>query len=130
MPILLAWACLVSTGCDVFRTPTLNDKHVQNGDVSQGRALVANGRFGCAACHSIPGVDSPRGVVGPPLRGMARRAFIAGQLPNKPEVLVGFLRDPPALVALTGMPNVGLTADQARDIAAYLYTLESVDEPK
>src|SRR3954468_24593748 len=115
VPMLLAWACLAATGCDIARAPALDNKHVQDGDVSRGRALVANGSFGCAACHAIPGVDSPRGIVGPPLHGMARRAFIAGQLPNKPEVLVGFLRDPPALVALTGMPNVGLSADQARD---------------
>lgn len=130
MPILLAWVCLASGGCDLSRAPAFDDKRVHNGDVSQGRALVENGRFGCAACHSIPGIDSPKGVVGPPLRGMAKRAFIAGQLPNKPEVLVAFLRDPPALVGLTGMPDVGLTAAQARDVAAYLYTLEDVNEPK
>jgi cytochrome c2 len=129
LPMLLAWACLASAGCDLSRTPTFDDKHVLHGDVAQGRALVANGRFGCAACHAIPGVDSPKGVAGPPLHGMASRAFIAGQLPNKPDVLVGFLRDPPAFVASTGMPNVGLTAGQARDIAAYLYTLEGVNEP-
>jgi mono/diheme cytochrome c family protein len=91
---------------------------------------VANGRFGCSACHAIPGVDFPKGVAGPPLQGMAGRAFIAGQLPNKPEVLVAFLRHPPALIARTGMPDVGLTADQARDIAAYLYALDGAHEPK
>jgi mono/diheme cytochrome c family protein len=130
LPVLLAWVCLASSGCDLSRAPGLDDKRVQNGDVSQGRALIADGRFGCAACHAIPGVHSPKGVAGPPLRKVAERAFIAGQLPNKPEVLVAFLRHPPALVAQTGMPDVGLTADQARDIAAYLYTLESVNEPR
>ena len=47
------------------------------------------------------------------------------QLPNRPDVLVAFLQDPPALVPRTGMPNVGLTLEQARHIAAYLYTLET-----
>jgi hypothetical protein len=55
---------------------------------------------------------------------MAARAFIAGRLPNEPDVLVAFLRDPPALVPQTGMPDVGLSAADARHVAAYLYTLE------
>mgnify|MGYP003287333791 CR=1 FL=1 len=67
---------------------------------------------------------TPNGVVGPPLGGIARRTFIAGQLPNRPEVLVAFLRDPPALVPSTGMPDTGVTREEARQIAAYLYTLE------
>ena len=62
-------------------------------------------------------------MTGPPLDAMARRGFIAGQLPNRPEVLVAFLQDPPALVPRTGMPNTGLSREQALHIAAYLYTL-------
>jgi cytochrome c1 len=65
-----------------------------------------------------------RGVVGPPLTGLARRGFIAGQLPNVPGVLIAFLENPAALVPNTGMPKVGLTPEEARHIAAYLYTLE------
>ena len=122
---VVACICLASAGCDVAGLSTLNDKWVQNGDAAQGRALVASGSFGCAACHAIPGVVAPKGVAGPPLSGVARRALIAGQLPNKPEVLVAFLRNPPALVPLTGMPDVGLTTEQARDVVAYLYTLEA-----
>jgi cytochrome c1 len=38
---------------------------------------------------------------------------------------VAFLQDPPALVPNTGMPNVGLTLEEARDIAAFLATLEA-----
>ena len=90
---------------------------------AKGRTLIANGAYGCTACHVVPGIRSPRGIVGPPLGGLARRPFIAGQLPNTPDVLVAFLRDPPSLVAATGMPNVGLSVEDARHIAAYLYTL-------
>jgi hypothetical protein len=54
---------------------------------------------------------------------MASRAFIAGQLPNTSAELVAFLENPPSLVAATGMPDVRLGLDDARDIAAYLYTL-------
>lgn len=95
------------------------------GDPARGLALMATGVHGCQACHSIPGIRMPKGAVGPPLAGMARRAFIAGQLPNKPGVMVAFLQNPPALLPQTGMPSVGLSREQAIDIAAYLYTLET-----
>jgi cytochrome c1 len=58
---------------------------------------------------------------------MAERGLIAGQLPNRPGVLVAFLQDPPSLVPATGMPDVGLTIAEARHIAAYLYTLKAPD---
>jgi cytochrome c553 len=93
-------------------------------DPKRGRAIVASGVHGCSACHAIPGIRTARGVVGPPLGGLSRQAFIAGQLPNNAPVLVAFLQDPPALVPRTGMPNVGLTLEEARDIAAFLYALE------
>ena len=100
-----------------------SDQRVAGGDPARGRAIIASGVHGCAACHSIPGIRWPNGIVGPPLRGFSERGFIAGQLPNRPDVLVAFLQNPPAIVPQTGMPNVGLTTEQARDIAAYLYTL-------
>jgi mono/diheme cytochrome c family protein len=123
---LIALIQLSAAGCDLAPKP-LNTKHVDDGDASRGLALVASGSYGCAACHAIPGIRSPKGNVGPPLDGMAGRSLIAGQLPNKPGVLVAFLQDPPALAPQTGMPNVGLSIEQARDIAAYLYTLEAPD---
>jgi sulfur-oxidizing protein SoxX len=124
--VLIALIQLSMTGCDLAPKP-LNTKHVDDGNASRGLALVASGSYGCAACHAIPGIRLPKGNVGPPLDGMAGRSLIAGQLPNKPGVLVAFLQDPPALAPQTGMPNVGLSIEQARDIAAYLYTLEAPD---
>ena len=38
-------------------------------------------------------------------------------------LLVAWLRDPPAISPGTAMPNLDLTEAQARDMAAYLYTL-------
>jgi sulfur-oxidizing protein SoxX len=119
---------LPAAGCDLSPAP-LNTKHVDGGDPARGLALVATGSYGCAACHVIPGIRFPKGNVGPPLDGMAGRSLIAGQLPNKPGVLVAFLQNPPGLAPQTGMPDVGLSIDQARDIAAYLYTLEATNGP-
>ncbi len=127
--ILLAVACLVFVGCDLFETTSYEDKVIESGDPARGRVIIASGAHGCTTCHAIPGVRGVRGVVGPPLDGLARRGFIAGQLPNAPGVLIAFLEDPPSLVPDTGMPNVGLTPEEARHIAAYLYTLEPSDAP-
>lgn len=92
-----------------------------------GRALVASGAYGCQACHTIPGIRWPQGVVGPPLAGFALRPFIAGQLRNDRDTLAAFLHNPPALIPQTGMPNLGLALGQARQIAAFLHTLDDPD---
>jgi cytochrome c2 len=126
LPLLLV-ACLGLAGCDLSGTALYEDKVVENGDPARGRALIASGVHGCTTCHAVPGLRGVQGVVGPPLDGLARRGFIAGQLPNAPGVLVAFLENPPALVPDTGMPNVGLTPEEARHIAAYLYTVEPSD---
>lgn len=97
---------------------------VLHGDAVRGRALVASGQHGCAACHAISGVKSARGIVGPRLDGFAGRSYIAGVAPNRPGQLVAFLQDSPAIAPGTAMPMLGLTEAEARDIAAYLYTLK------
>ena len=96
-------------------------RRVIDGDAAQGRELIAS--FGCGACHTIPGIRSARGMVGPPLTGLGRRTHIAGRLPNHPDLLVHWLLDPPGLNPRTLMPNVGADEQQARHMAAYLYTL-------
>ena len=49
--------------------------------------------------------------------------MIAGVLPNTPANLVRWIQEPQAVTRATPMPNMGLTDQQSRDIAAYLYTL-------
>lgn len=128
--VLAVLGLLAGTGaCGRAVSTGAADQRVPNGDATRGRALVASGAFGCAGCHVVPGVRLPHGVAGPPLGAMTSRAFIAGQLPNTPDVLVSFLQDPPALVPQTGMPDVRLSLGQARDIAAYLYALHDVRAP-
>lgn len=95
---------------------------IAGADPKRGLTLVES--HGCAACHVIPGVDWPRGKVGGDLKGFTDRALIAGKLPNRPDVLVRWLRDPPAQSPETAMPATGLSEAQARDVAAYLYTLD------
>jgi len=85
----------------------------------RGPALMR--QYGCAACHTIAGVPNARGQVGPPLAQFGRRAFIAGVLSNNPDNLVKWLRSPQSVIPGNAMPDTGLTEQDARDIAAYLY---------
>ena len=87
------------------------------------RGLVIAERIGCAACHETPGVSWPSGRVGGTLAGFGERPMIAGRFPNQPDTLVQWLRDAPSLDPSTGMPALPLTEAEARDVAAYLYTL-------
>ena len=93
------------------------------GDLRRGKTLIET--YGCGSCHSIPGIRDAAGLVGPPLLLFGRRSYIAGEVPNTPENLVAWLRNPKSIEAGTAMPNLGLSEQQARDIAAYLYTLRS-----
>jgi len=88
-------------------------------DAAQGREAAM--RAGCGACHAIPGIAWPQGVLGPPLDNLAGRGLIGGQLPNRPDVLAAYIRNAPALVPGSGMPAMPVSAAEARDIAAYLY---------
>ena len=55
---------------------------------------------------------------------MAMRAFIAGVSPNTSHNMVRLLREPQRIVPHTAMPALGVTEQDARDIAAYLETLK------
>ncbi|MFO1267390.1 MAG: c-type cytochrome [Rubrivivax sp.] len=87
-------------------------------DAERGRLALA--QYGCNGCHTIPGVTSSKPQVGPPLAAFARRTQLPGGLPNTPQNLERWLRDPRAVDAHTAMPALGLTARDTRDIVAYL----------
>jgi len=93
---------------------------VPGGDAARGRAAIV--AAGCGACHVIPGIQGAAGQVGPPLKGVGDRSIVGGVLPNTPDNLIAWLEDPPAYAPRTTMPNLGLSAATARDIAAYLYS--------
>jgi cytochrome c1 len=94
---------------------------VMGGSSQRGEVLIQ--QFGCGACHTIPGVRGANGVVAPPLMFFAQRSFIGGQVPNTPNNLVQWIMKPESIEPGTAMPTLGLDRQQARDVAAYLYTL-------
>lgn len=92
---------------------------VPGGDSATGKELLR--QFGCAGCHAIPGIRGADARVGPSLHGLSERATIAGAVPNRVPELVRWISDPQAVAPGTIMPALGVTREQALDIAAYLY---------
>lgn len=106
--------------CAIPLLPTYN--RVVDGDTARGvKELQA---YGCGSCHVIPGVPGAVSYVGPPLTDWADRHYIAGSLSNTPENLIRWVREPQAIEPGTAMPNLGVTEQAARDMSAYLYTLQ------
>lgn len=93
-----------------------------HGDPEAGNAALV--RYGCGGCHDIPNVVGAHGLAAPPLTNFGARAYIAGELRNTPDSLVQWIMHPHAVEPKTAMPEMGVTERDARDMAAYLYTLE------
>lgn len=118
----LAFAALCAFGlaaCD--KVDTQQAVMVSGGNAAQGKKLLV--QYQCGSCHVIPGIAGARGTAGPSLDKFGRRSYINGGFPNHPDVLIAWIIDPPAMKKDTLMPNVGVTGNDARQIAAYLFTL-------
>lgn len=109
----------IMTGCSGGRAAR-NYAVATGGYASSGRDIV---QLRCGQCHTVPNVTRADGVFGPPLAMFARRTLIAGQFPNTPENLVPWIMSPKSMKPATAMPELGLSEQQARDVAAFLYTL-------
>ncbi len=96
-------------------------RQVAGGNADRGKKAIQ--AFGCGSCHMIPGIDGARGTVGPPLMYFGRRVYIAGEVPNTPALLMQWIQSPQSIEPRTVMPTLGVNERQARDMAAYLYTL-------
>ena len=81
-------------------------------------------QYQCGSCHSIPGVAAARSTWGPSLQAFGKRSYIAGHIPNRPDALARWIMQPSALAPGTLMPSMGVSAGDARDMAAYLGSLE------
>jgi cytochrome c2 len=95
------------------------------GDARAGRQLLRE--KGCVTCHTLQSVPGARGLVGPPLDGIADRSYLAGELANTPENMVTWIEHPHQVEPKTVMPEMGLSEQESRDIAAYLYTQHTTD---
>ena len=89
------------------------------------RGQVTFIRKGCVSCHVIGGVPQAKGLTGPNLTYLGSRTTLAaGTMPNTPENLRLWLRDPGAikpgnLMAAAIKPGV-LSEQEISDLVAYL----------
>jgi cytochrome c len=118
--LLLAALCFSAGACRGSRyVPPYGV--AMSGDPASGRRSVEARH--CGVCHEISALTGAAGVIGPPLDHFAVRSFIAGHLPNTPPNLVAWIRSPQSVDPRTAMPTLGLGEHEARNVAAYLYTL-------
>lgn len=114
--LIAALLVLTAVGCG--RAP----RPVANGDPHRGQAAIF--KYGCGSCHTISGMRDAHGLVGPPLTGIRDRMYVAGMLQNDPDNLIHWISDPKSVNSKTAMPNLGVSSQEARDIAAYLYAVD------
>ncbi len=128
----------------VPKTPTptgLTFDESLKGDPANGAKILATGMPGaCLGCHTISGVPSMLGQIGPNLTHVGSRSSIAGGLfPNdarhlalwiknaremKPGVLMPTLGQGQFDPILKSRQTAGLTDQQIADVVAYLQTLK------
>jgi cytochrome c oxidase subunit 2 len=88
---------------------------------AHGSQLFA--RAGCDDCHQVRGTDA-HGDVGPDLTHVASRLTLAADtLPNTPQNLDAWIRDPQHFKPGNKMPNLHLSDADWRALGAYLRTL-------
>ena len=69
----------------------------------------------------LQAVDAPKGMIGPNLATVGSRAYIAaGWLRNTDENLEHWIREPQTVKKGVLMPNLGVTAEEAKALRAYL----------
>jgi cytochrome c2 len=112
----------VLAGCGATTLAAGTEELVRGGDASKGKQAIA--ASGCGYCHMIPGITGAHALVGPPLIYWSGREVIAGCLANTPDNLSRWIERPQAVEKGTAMPDLGVGATTARDIAAYLFTIK------
>lgn len=123
-PLLLTLVSLsLLVACDPARKNRIDEiRRTTGGDPSAGRETLR--KYGCQTCHTIPGVQDAKALVGPPLDHWSKRVYIAGEIPNTPDNLKKWLQHPTKIEPKTAMPEMGVGDQDSADIAAYLYSLE------
>ena len=116
--VAVAFATLAFQGC---QSSNAQANALTGGDADRGKVAIR--KYGCGSCHSIPGIPGATATVGPNLSGIGSRSYVAGVISNSPENMMRWIINPQAVDDKTAMPKLGVTAHDARDIAAYLYTL-------
>jgi cytochrome c2 len=131
---IVRWMAIAVAGLVVLYAANSMDKRVRGrkgdevvvqassgGDPHLGQLKIRE--YGCGSCHAVRGVPGAAGRVGPALNDLGGRLYLAGRLPNTTENLEEWIRHPQKMEPGTVMPNTGVSAEDARHMSAYLYSL-------
>jgi cytochrome c oxidase subunit II len=78
----------------------------------------------CSSCHMVRGT-SAAGLIGPDLTHVASRMTLASaEIPNRPDWLAAWIRNPQAIKPGDRMPDLGLSAHQVNQLVTYLDSLK------
>ena len=87
----------------------------------QGKALFAQST--CVGCHTITGVSA--GQIGPNLTHFgSRKSLAANMMANTPANVAKWIENPDHMKPGARMPNLGMTGEQSKALAAYLLSLK------
>lgn len=116
----LALLAIVALLCACDRQAAVPQPGADPAARERGRTLLA--AYGCVACHHIKGMDTSQRTAGPPLNRIADNSYIAGVVPNNAEALARWIMAPRRISPGTAMPDLGVSAEEARAMAVYLYS--------
>jgi putative membrane protein len=118
---------VVMLACAILTSACISSRSVKEAEMMTGgnvaRGVPAIGKYGCAACHTIPGIETATATVGPPLTHVAVRQYLGGHLTNSPGNMIKWIQHPQLIDPKNAMPELDVTDQDAKDIAAYLYIL-------
>jgi putative membrane protein len=117
--VLLLAGLMASSACE--ERAVREAEAVTGGSVHRGETAI--GKYGCGTCHTIPRIRAANATVGPPLDRMGARMFLGGHLTNTPANLMLWIQRPQTVDPRNAMPDLGVTDQDVKDIAAFLYTL-------
>ncbi len=87
----------------------------------QGKSVFTQST--CVGCHTITGLSAGR--IGPDLTHFASRKRFAGELlDSTPDNVAKWIENPDHMKPGALMPNLGMTSEQSKALAAYLLTLK------
>jgi cytochrome c1 len=93
---------------------------LREGRAERGPELIRH--YGCHACHVVPNMTATKATVGPRLDRLNDQVYLVGELANTPENFVLWVQHPRELRPQTAMPNLRVTDQDARDLAAFFYS--------
>src|SRR3954462_15839688 len=99
------WSMLGAAAIVVVAAATAGTAFWQSQDksVATARAMAGGNparapdlirRYGCAGCHTIPGIPGGDGKVGGPLEDIRQRVYVGGVATNSPDNLVKWIVSP------------------------------------